>query len=136
MTDINEYLKAFAQKFKRTSEKDVEMWDMNWSYSLIHHFQDKITQEENETGIKLSEAQRRKFLDIMYKVFFVKGDYDERYDNVLVGSGFAKVMSKKAQLKSQIKKSRVPIFKDEKTKVALLRGNVGFDVNKETKVWD
>lgn len=55
----------------------------------------------------------------------VKGEIDEWW-----------VSEDSLSARDEAKKKRVPIFKNEKTKVNLLRESVGFDVSKEIGVWD
>ena len=79
------YLRAFWNKF-RHADRDVRKAYDDWWIGLGEiHFK-QIAEDEGMT-----KKQAQKFLDLMYKVIFVKGEYDERYDNILVGDAIRRV---------------------------------------------
>ena len=76
--ELTPYLRKFNRKFRHTDDKIIDIFDQSF-YTTIYGYIDRIAKEE-----ELTEKQKQKFTDMLYKVVFVKGEFDERYDNVLV----------------------------------------------------
>lgn len=86
--ELTYYLRAFPPKWRHTHPSEIVLFDQMWS-GMEGHFK-KIADNEG-----LNEKQKIEFLRIMYKVLFVKREYDERYDNVLVGRALDRVRRRK-----------------------------------------
>jgi hypothetical protein len=82
-------LRKFKREYKKASDKEIERFDEYFLYNAGPWF-DRIAKEEG-----LTPKQRQRFLDIMYRLLFVKGGIDERYDNVLIGEAIAMAKRKR-----------------------------------------
>ena len=113
---LKDYLKKFNYKFKRMSNEETEDYDSNFSY--ISEWFYKIAKDE-----KLTYEQMQKFIDIMYKVLLVKGEIDERYDNVLIGEALeeAKKVKSKNQVLQVDEYIQVPVY------YSVNRGKINYD---------
>jgi hypothetical protein len=113
---LKDYLKKFNYKFKRMSNEEVEDYDSNFSYMSEWFY--KIAKDE-----KLTYEQTQEFIDIMYKLLFVKEEIDERYDNVLIGEALEK--ARKVKSKNNVLQVdeyiQVPVY------YSINRGKVIFD---------
>jgi len=78
-------LRLFKKEFKKSNEKEIEKFDI-WFMDYFENYLENIAKTEG-----LTKKQREKFIDIMYKVLFVKKDFDERYDNVLIHDALKRV---------------------------------------------
>ena len=85
MDRLTHYLKAFGGKWRWVKNKEVEEFD-DWFTNSFLPFLDRIVKEEG-----LTSDEREKFIDLMYKVMFVKKEFDERYDNVLIHDALKRV---------------------------------------------
>ena len=106
---LKDYLKKFSYKFKKLSKKEVNCLS-EWFY--------KIAKDEN-----LTEEQLQKFIEIMYKVLLVKGEIDERYDNVLIGEAIeeAKKVKPKNKVLQVDEYIQVPVY------YSVIRGKINYD---------
>lgn len=82
------YTKRFGWRFRALTDAEVEAYDENF----MSHSQDWFGSIASSEG--LNERQSKKFVDLMYKVLLVKGEIDERYDNVLIGQALRKARKK------------------------------------------
>ena len=78
MDSLTRYLRGFGAKFRHATEEEIEQFDS--SFEVIREFIEKYLARE----YGLNEEQKQKLTDLFYKVLFVKGSFDERYDNVLI----------------------------------------------------
>ena len=82
---LTKYLRAFAGKIRHMSDEEFQRFD-EWFIYNFEPFLRKIAKEEG-----LNERQTKEFVDLMYKVILAKGEFDGRYDNVLIGDALRRV---------------------------------------------
>jgi len=85
MDILTPYLRRFHHKIKRCSDEELIYFDEIFS-GLIQPMLERIAIQE-----ELTESEKQRFIDLVYKILFVKGDFDERYDNVLIAAALKRV---------------------------------------------
>jgi len=78
MDSLTRYLRGFNLKFKHATDEEIKQFDTN--FEVIRDYINRYLAKE----YSLNEEQKQKLIDLFYKVLFVKGSFDERYDNVLI----------------------------------------------------
>ena len=97
--NLTKYLRAFGSKFKHADDYKVEKFDEWFLYNGVPLIERYLKEFEKEYGIKLTEKQKQKAEDLFYKLMFVKGEFDERYDNVLIGDIIDRVLTERQKKK-------------------------------------
>ena len=78
MDRLTHFLKAFGGKWRWVKPEEIDEFD-EWFIEDFLPFLDEIAEQEN-----LDSNEREQFITLMYKVMFIKREFDERYDNILI----------------------------------------------------
>jgi len=84
---LTRYLRGFNLKFRKASQEAIEKFDEYYLYAVEPDLKNIFYEYWDEWD----KNQRQLANDLLYKLLFVKGSLDGRYDNVLLGNIEARV---------------------------------------------